>query len=164
MINPQHARAEKNTERRLGFNLCKLGSSPGRVVPGFRQTGAKVVLMADSHMLQFHENSSKHPKKITLLFFIKNIFLNPGWPSYCIRRYLNTQRCTWPPENLIFQVVTEMLPTESKSQRQIGPYIIALLQNYSFLCVLSFEKHFSPFFGVLIQMLYSYKVFVHTEI
>ena len=114
--------------------------------------------------LQFHENSSKHPKKITLLFFIKNIFLNPGWPSYCIRRYLNTQRCTWPPENLIFQVVTEMLPTESKSQRQIGPYIIALLQNYSFLCVLSFEKHFSPFFGVLIQMLYSYKVFVHTEI
>ena len=115
-------------------------------------------------MLQFHENSSKHPKKITLLFFIKNIFLNPGWPSYCIRRYLNTQRCTWPPENLIFQVVTEMLPTESKSQRQIGPYIIALLQNYSFLCVLSFEKHFSPFFGVLIQMLYSYKVFVHTEI
>ena len=88
--------------------------------------------------LQFHENSSKHPKKITLLFFIKNIFLNPGWPSYCIRRYLNTQRCTWPPENLIFQVVTEMLPTESKSQRQIGPYIIALLQNYSFLCVLSF--------------------------
>ena len=115
-------------------------------------------------MLQFNENSSKHPKKITLLFFIKNIFLNPGWPSYCIRRYLNTQRCTWPPENLIFQVVTEMLPTESKSQRQIGPYIIALLQNYSFLCVLSFEKHFSRFFGVLIQMLYSYKVFVHTEI
>ena len=57
-----------------------------------------------------------------------------------------------------------MLPTESKSQRQIGPYIIALLQNYSFLCVRSFEKHFSPFFGVLIQMLYSYKVFVHTEI
>ena len=114
--------------------------------------------------LQFYENSSKHPKKITLLFFIKNSFLNPGWPSYCIRRYLNTQRCTWPPENLIFQVVTEMLPTESKSQRQIGPYIIALLQNYSFLRVLSFEKHFSPFFGVLIQMLYSYKVFVHTEI
>ena len=44
MINPQHARAEKNTERRLGFNLCKLGSSPDKVVPGFRQTGAKVVL------------------------------------------------------------------------------------------------------------------------
>ena len=91
-----------------------------------------LILILDK--LQFHENSSKHPKKITLLFFIKNIFLNPGWPSYCIRRYLNTQRCTWPPENLIFQVVTEMLPTESKSQRQIGPYIIALLQNYSFLC------------------------------
>ena len=50
MINPQHARAEKNTERRLGFNLCKLGSSPDKVVPGFRQTGAKVVLMADSHI------------------------------------------------------------------------------------------------------------------
>ena len=81
--------------------------------------------------MQFHENSSKHPKKITLLFFIKNIFLNPGWPSYCIRRYLNTQRCTWPPENLIFQVVTEMLPTESKSQRQIGPYIIQVLQQSS---------------------------------
>ena len=50
MINPQHARAEKNTERRLGFNLCKLGSSSDKVVPGFRQTGAKVVLMADSHI------------------------------------------------------------------------------------------------------------------
>ena len=50
MINPQHARAEKNTERRLGSNLCKLGSSPDKVVPGFRQTGAKVVLMADSHI------------------------------------------------------------------------------------------------------------------
>ena len=74
MINPQHARAEKNTERRLGFNLCKLGSSPGKVVPGFRQTGARVVLMADSHMLQFHENSSKHPKKNHLVVFHQKYF------------------------------------------------------------------------------------------
>ena len=112
--------------------------------------------------LQFHENSSKHPKKITLLFFIKNIFLNPGWPSYCIRRYLNTQRCTWPPENLIFQVVTEMLPTESKSQRQIGPYIIALLQNYSFLCVLSI-KNISLLFLVFLYKCYIHIKYLYTQ-
>ena len=59
-----------------------------------------------SHRLQFYENSSKHPKKITLLFYINNVIFDTGWTLYCIRSYLNAQRCTEPPENLIFQVVT----------------------------------------------------------
>ena len=58
------------------------------------------------HTLQFYENSSKHPKKITLLFYINNVIFDTGWTLYCIRSYLNAQRCTEPPENLIFQVVT----------------------------------------------------------
>ena len=93
-------------------------------------------LVCPAHYLRCSSTKTAQntPKKSPCCFSSKIFFLNPGWPSYCIRRYLNTQRCTWPPENLIFQVVTEMLPTESKSQRQIGPYIIALLQNYSFLC------------------------------
>ena len=52
---------------------------------------------------QFHENSSNHPKKITSLFLIEICFLGTSWPSYHIRSYLNAQRCTWPPENVIFR-------------------------------------------------------------
>ena len=50
-----------------------------------------------------------------------------------------------------------MLPTESKSQRQIGPYIIALLQNYSFLCVLSFENI------SLLFLVFLYKCYIHIK-
>ena len=35
--------------------------------------------------LQFYENSSKHPKKVPLLFYINNVIFDTGWTLYCIR-------------------------------------------------------------------------------
>ena len=55
-------------------------------------------------MLRFHENSSIHPKNFTSLFLVDNGILYSIWPSYYMKSYLNAQRCTWPPENLISQV------------------------------------------------------------
>ena len=37
-------------------------------------------------------------------FWVKIVFWYSIWPSYHMKSYLNTQRCTWPPENLISQV------------------------------------------------------------
>ena len=44
------------------------------------------------------------PRISPSLFLVENGFLYSIWPSYHMKSYLNTQRCTWPPENLISQV------------------------------------------------------------
>ena len=50
--------------------------------------------------LRFHENRSNHPQNNTSFFLIKKVCFNTRWPSCHVRSYLNTQRCTWTPENL----------------------------------------------------------------